>query len=62
MSSVPHPTRSGVSLLAGDHTAHAAHTDGDRLGRVVLFLTAPLLAFAYYTAVTVLKAVGRGHE
>ncbi|QJW93369.1 hypothetical protein FTUN_0875 [Frigoriglobus tundricola] len=34
----------------------------DRFGRMVLFLTAPFLVFAYYTAVMVLKHAGRGDQ
>jgi hypothetical protein len=44
-------------------TTHASTPgENDRLGRLVLFVTAPFLVFAYYTAVTVLKFVGRRHE
>lgn len=60
MSRVPQPT-SPVADRFSDPNAPAL-SEGDRVGRLVLFLTAPFLVFAYYTAVIVLKFVSRGHE
>ncbi len=60
MSSVPHPTCPSTARFTDPNAPTLG--EGDRVGRLVLFLTAPFLIFAYYTAVTVLKFVGRGHD
>ncbi|WP_171469571.1 hypothetical protein [Frigoriglobus tundricola] len=60
MSCVPHSTHPVCDRVATSST-HTLEIR-DRFGRMVLFLTAPFLVFAYYTAVMVLKHAGRGDQ
>lgn len=53
MSCVPHSAHPSANRPATSDTR--AHDIRDRVGRMVLFLAAPFLVFAYYTAVMVLK-------
>ena len=59
MSCVPHSAHpvAGRAVTIDSPTLEMR----DRVGRMVLFLAAPILVFVYYTAVLVLKHSGREH-
>jgi hypothetical protein len=60
MTSTPHPTEPAATPSTVSHTPTAGK--GERVMRLVVFLTAPFLVLAYYLVVVTLKLIDRGHE